>query len=99
PSGDGTMLDSAAGVVHTGAAVLPSIGTRHRSPFFGSSSARPSLLQNAPPSCAPAAVSSRGVAARPSAVRSTTYTFETPARSHTNTTCRPSGVHIAFDGC
>jgi hypothetical protein len=34
PSGDGTIEVSAAGVVHTADAALPSIGTRQRSPFF-----------------------------------------------------------------
>src|SRR5262245_52126601 len=48
PSGDGTIAVSAAGVVHTADAAPPSIGTRQRSPFFATISARPSLLQNAP---------------------------------------------------
>src|SRR5439155_187195 len=80
-------------------ALPPSIGTRHRSPFFGIISARPSALQNAPPTVLPASGSSRGAVACAEPGRSATYTFETPARSHTNTTCRPSGAHIAFDGC
>src|SRR5262249_29347276 len=95
PSGDGVMFDSIAGVVHTGDAALPSIGTRHRSPFFGTISAARSALQNAPFSCEPAAASSRGTAR---CAASTTYTFETPARSQTKTTRRPSGDHIGFDG-
>src|SRR2546430_1139183 len=81
PSGDGTMLDSMAGVVQTADARPPSIGARHRSPFFTIISARPSLLQNAPVSCPPAPGSSRGGA---DAAASTTYTFDTPARSQTN---------------
>src|SRR5262245_30056710 len=93
PSGDATMLNSCCGVVHTADAAPPSIGTRQRSPFFGSINARPSWLQNAPASDAPASVNSRGVPASSEA-----YTFETPARSHTNTTCRPSGDHIGVDG-
>src|SRR5436190_15134137 len=49
-SGDATIPDSGAGVVQTGAAALPSIGTRQRSPSFAVISARPSALQNAPAS-------------------------------------------------
>src|SRR5262249_60386741 len=90
------MFDSACGVVHTAVACEPSIGTRQRSPFFETSSARPSLLQLAPANDEPAAPSSRGADA-PSAAA--TYTFDMPARSQTNTTDRPSGLHIAFDGC
>src|SRR5262245_24497010 len=75
PSGDGTMADSACGIVQIAAAALPSIGTRQRSPFFGSISARPSALQNAPASDAPPSGSSRGFADPPAA--SATYTFET----------------------
>src|SRR3954470_22945088 len=98
PSGAGTMFDSIAGVVHTADAAPPSIGTRHRSPFFGTIKA-PSLPQNAPINCEPAAGSSRGAGAVCAAAgASATYTFETPARSHTNTTWRPSGDHIGFDG-
>jgi len=54
------MFDSTCGVVQSALAWLPSIGTRQRSPFFGTRSARPSPLQNAPPSDPPAAASSRG---------------------------------------
>ena len=60
PSGDMVMFVSAAGVVHTADAGLPSIGTRQRSPVLGIISARPSALQNAPFRVLPAPVSSRG---------------------------------------
>src|SRR5262245_19066449 len=53
PSGDGAMLISGCGVVHTAAAAPPSIGTRQRSPSLGTISVRPSLLQNAPASDEP----------------------------------------------
>ena len=96
PSGDGTTPDSIAGVVHTADAALPSIGTRHRSPFFVIISARPSLLQNAPASELPASRSSRGGAG--ASDMSAAYTFDTPARSQTNTTWRPSGDHSGLDG-
>jgi hypothetical protein len=96
PSGDGTMLDSACGVVHTADAALPSIGTRQRSPFLGSINDRPSRLQKPPASDAPASGSSRGpLDGRPA---STTYTLDTPARSQTKTTWPPSGAHMGFDG-
>src|SRR5919108_2509673 len=95
PSGDGTTFDSASGVVHTGDAGPPSIGTRQRSPPRVVMSALPSAPQNAPASVAPAPVNSRGL---PDAPGSATYTFDTPARSQTNTTYRPSGDHIGIDG-
>ncbi|PYQ92650.1 MAG: hypothetical protein DMF97_21375 [Acidobacteria bacterium] len=83
-------------MVQTGDAAPPSMGTRHKSPFFGIINARPSALQKAPASCEPASFNSRGAAAaaRPSAI----YTPDTPARSQTNATCRPSGAHIGVDG-
>src|SRR6185436_21161407 len=100
PSGDGTIEVSAAGVVHTADAALPSIGTRQRSPFFATMSARPSVLQNAPFNWVPAALSSCGAAATaPLMEASATCMLATPARSHMNTTCRPSGDHIGDDGC
>src|SRR4029450_9535737 len=81
PSGDPAMLDSFSGVLHNADAALASLGTRHKSPSFGTMSARPSLDQNALASEAPAPLNSRGATDR-----SETYTFETPARSQTNAT-------------
>jgi hypothetical protein len=60
PSGETVTFDSTCSVVHTAAAGLPSIGTRHRSPFLETNRVRPSALQNAPASEAPASGSSRG---------------------------------------
>src|SRR5579859_1963731 len=76
PSGDGTMPDSICGVVHIAAALPPSSGTRQRSPLRGIISARPSALQNAPASVAPASGSSRGADAPDD---ETMNTFDTPA--------------------
>src|SRR5262249_7473188 len=100
PLGDGVMFDSKAGVVQMAEAALPSIGTRQRSPFFGIMSARPSLLQNAPVSDAPASGSCRGVAIPDpdEGDTSETNTFDTPARSQTKATCVASGDHMGADG-
>src|SRR5262245_17028423 len=87
------MFPSTAVVFHTADAAAPSIGTRQRSPSFATSSALPSWLQNAPTSELPAPGSSRGGAdgvAR--------YTLETPARSQTKATDRPSGLHMGDEG-
>src|SRR5258708_35577784 len=96
-SGDGTISLPRSGLLHTGLGVPPARGTCHKSPSCGKYTVSPSSFQNAP-STRP---SGKDVMATgwpwPSALA--TYRLATPARSHVNTTCLPSGDHPGLDGC
>src|SRR6266567_5834401 len=95
--GDGTKSLPRSSLLHTRLGVLPVTGTCHKSPSRGKYSVSPSSFQNAPSTWP----SGNEVMATgwpwPSALA--TYRLATPARSHVNTTCLPSGDHTGLLGC
>src|SRR6266581_3352500 len=97
PSGEGTISLPRSGLLHTGLGVPPETGTCHKSSSCGKYTVSPSSFQNAPSTWP----SGNEVMATgwpwPSALA--TYRLATPARSHVNTTCLPSGDHTGLLGC
>src|SRR6266567_1423266 len=96
-SGEGTISVPRSGLLHTGFGVPPLTGTCHKSPSCGKYTVSPSAFQKAPSTWP----SANEVIATgwpwPSALA--TYRLATPARSHVNTTCLPSGDHTGLLGC